>query len=192
VQVLAGGRGLGKFNTGYQGGVHVVESPQAAAAAAEAMLGNRLITKQTGSEGRPCNTVLVVEPLAAKMEKYFAILYDRSVGGPLVIASAKGGVTIEDIAEKDPSCIIKEPVDIVKGMSGSQALGIATKMQFGSASATKQVPFPAISKALCLFLTLKQAAETIQGLYQMFIEKDCTMVRFFSNPLKSPFLTRES
>jgi succinyl-CoA synthetase beta subunit len=105
------------------------------------MLGNRLITKQTGAEGRPCNTVLVVEPLSAKMEKYFAILYDRAVGGPLVIASAKGGVTIEDIAEKDPSCIIKEPVDISKGMTPSQALSIATKMQFGSASATKQVIF---------------------------------------------------
>lgn len=116
-----------------------MESPEAAAKAADAMLGNRLITKQTGAEGRPCNTVLVVEPLAAKMEKYFAILYDRAVGGPLIIASAKGGVTIEDIAEKDPSCIIKEPVDIAKGLSASQALGIATKMQFGSASATKQV-----------------------------------------------------
>jgi hypothetical protein len=116
------------------------------------MLGNRLITKQTGVEGRPCNTVLVVEPLAAKMEKYFAILYDRAVGGPLVIASAKGGVTIEDIAEKDPSCIIKEPIDIAKGMSASQALSIATKMQFGSASATKQVIY--LPPALLLFSSL--------------------------------------
>jgi len=157
-QVLAGGRGLGKFNTGFKGGVHVVETPEAAAKAAEAMLGNRLITKQTGADGRPCNTVLVVEPLAAKMEKYFAILYDRSVGGPLIIASAKGGVTIEDIAEKDPSCIIKEPVDISKGLTPAQASAIATKMQFATASATKQ------------------AADAIQGLYKMFIEKDCTMV----------------
>jgi succinyl-CoA synthetase beta subunit len=145
LQVLAGGRGLGKFNTGFKGGVHVVESAEAAARTAEAMLGNRLITKQTGADGRPCNTVLVVEPLAAKMEKYFAILYDRAVGGPLVIASAKGGVTIEDIAEKDPSCIIKEAVDIVKGMSPAQALAIATKMQFGSSSATQEVHFCRLS-----------------------------------------------
>ena len=106
--------------------------------------------------------------------------YDRAVGGPLIIASAKGGVTIEDIAEKDPSCIIKEPVDIAKGLSASQALGIATKMQFGSASATKQV------RSRCLLLQVCkthmhvpnniQAAEAIQGLYQMFIAKDCTMV----------------
>jgi len=55
----------------------------------------------------------VVETVQSKAEKYFAILMDRAYGGPVVVASAKGGVTIEDIAAADPSAIIKEPIDIM-------------------------------------------------------------------------------
>ena len=54
----------------------------------------------------------VVETVQSKAEKYFAILMDRAYGGPVVVASAKGGVTIEDIAAADPTCIIKEPINI--------------------------------------------------------------------------------
>jgi succinyl-CoA synthetase beta subunit len=71
------------------------------------MIGYKLITKQTGAAGRICNAVAIVEMVQTKQEKYFAILMDRSFGGPVVIASATCGVTIEDIATANPAAIIK-------------------------------------------------------------------------------------
>jgi succinyl-CoA synthetase beta subunit len=158
-QVLAGGRGLGHFSNGFKGGVHVgVKTPKEIKDMAAQMLGHKLITKQTGAGGRICNTVQIVETVQTKSEKYFAILMDRAFGGPVVIASAKGGVTIEDIAAKDPSCIIKEPIDIKTGLAPGQARRIAEKMNFTAASATAD------------------AEKQIQALYNTFIKCDCTMV----------------
>lgn len=82
-----------------QGGVHVAKDKKHAKECAEAMLGNTLITKQTGEEGKPINTLLLVEKFEIKQEKYFAILMDRASGGPLIIGSKTGGTSIEDIAE---------------------------------------------------------------------------------------------
>lgn len=85
-QVLAGGRGLGRFKeNGFQGGVHGVRTPEEAATIAEKMLGNTLQTKQTGERGRICNVVALAEKMKVKREMYFAILLDRASGGPILI-----------------------------------------------------------------------------------------------------------
>jgi len=156
-QVLAGGRGLGHFKENkFQGGVHIIKKAQAQEFA-DKMLGKTLITKQTGAAGKPCNTVMFAEKFEIKTEKYFAILMDRGSGGPVMIGSKTGGTSIEDIAEKDPSAIVKVPVDIMEGISQAQALEMATQMGFAGEQATS-------------------AAKSISNLYKVFIECDCTMV----------------
>ena len=97
--ILAGGRGLGHFSDGLQGGVHIVPSGEAQDVG-EKMLGQLLITKQTGAAGKPVNTVLVAQKMKLINEMYFAILLDRASAGPMVIACSEGGTSIEDLAEK--------------------------------------------------------------------------------------------
>lgn len=163
-QVLAGGRGLGYFKeNNFQGGVHVI-SKSKVAEYADKMLGKTLITKQTGAEGKPNNTLMLAEKVSIVGEKYFAILMDRGSGGPLMIGSKTGGTSIEDIAEADPSAIIKMPVDIATGITADQASSMATQMGFtGGQNA--------------------EAATLISNLYNCFIKCDCTMLEI--NPLAS-------
>lgn len=156
-QVLAGGRGLGHFKeNGFQGGVHIVPKSEAEKMA-DNMLGKTLVTKQTGATGKPCSTVMLAEKFQIKNEKYFAILMDRGSGGPIMIGSKTGGTSIEDIAAADPTAIVKVPVDIIEGLSTAQALEMAQKMGFDGAQATS-------------------AAKSIESLYKVFMECDCTMV----------------
>ena len=89
-QVLAGGRGKGHFDSGLQGGVKLVYSPEEIKSLASQMIGHKLITKQTGTSGRICNSVYVVERLYLRREFYFAIILDRESRGPVVIASSAG------------------------------------------------------------------------------------------------------
>lgn len=124
---------------------------------AEKMLGNTLVTKQTGEKGKPCNRVLLCEKFQIASERYFAILMDRGSGGPVMIGSKVGGTSIEDIAAADPSAIIKKPVDIIQGLSQAEADDMASKMGFAGEQVGK-------------------AAESIMGLYSTFINCDCTMV----------------
>lgn len=157
-QVLAGGRGLGHIKeNGFQGGVHVAKDKAHALELCENMFGKTLVTKQTGEEGKPVNTLLLVEKFEIINERYFAILMDRSASGPLVIGSKTGGTSIEDIAEADPSAIIRMPIDIMKGMNENQAKEMAESMGFTDDKIDK-------------------AAKSIMGLYRVFIECDCTMV----------------
>jgi succinyl-CoA synthetase beta subunit len=157
-QVLAGGRGLGYIKeNNFQGGVHVAKDRAHAVELGENMLGKTLVTKQTGEEGKPVNTLLLVEKFNIKSERYFAILMDRGSGGPLLIGSAIGGTSIEDIAAKDPSAIIKMPINIMRGMTEAQAKEMATKMAFTGAQTD-------------------EAAKSILNLYRVFVECDCTMV----------------
>merc|ERR1712050_229780 len=113
--------------------------------------------KQTGATGKPCNTVMLAEKFQISKEKYFAILMDRGSGGPIMIGSKTGGTSIEDIAAKDPSAIVKVPVDIIDGLSSSQASDMAQKMGFEGAQAVS-------------------AGKSIESLYKVFMECDCTMV----------------
>jgi succinyl-CoA synthetase beta subunit len=124
-QVLAGGRGKGKFDTGLQGGVHVIKTPEEAKDLASKMIGSHLITKQTGAAGRICNAVMLAERRDPSHEYYVAVLNDRASEGPVLVASAQGGMNIEEVAAKDPDAIITTPINYAKGLSKEEALGVA-------------------------------------------------------------------
>jgi succinyl-CoA synthetase beta subunit len=162
-QVLAGGRGKGKFDSGLQGGVHMVESPQQAKEFAEKMLGNHLITKQTGAKGRICNAVMLAERRQPAHEYYIAVLNDRVTQGPVLVASAQGGMNIEEVAAKDPNAIITTPINFEKGLSKDEALSVAKKLGFSDAS------------------TQSQAADIFINLYRIFKDKDATQIEI--NPM---------
>merc|ERR1712123_73706 len=110
-QVLAGGRGKGHFAGGAKGGVRLVYSPEEVEEASAGMIGDFLITKQTGAEGRICNRVMVTERKYTRKE--------------FCIASSEGGVNIEEVAEKNPDAIVKFPIDVVKGLEFEGAKEIA-------------------------------------------------------------------
>merc|ERR1711902_220840 len=116
-QVLAGGRGKGSFKGGYKGGVQLVYSPEEVETAAKGMIGDFLITKQTGADGRICNSVMVTERKYTRKEYYIAIMNERAFNGPVIIASSEGGVNIEETAEKNPDAIVKFPIDVMEGLS---------------------------------------------------------------------------
>ena len=111
-QVLAGGRGKGSFKGGYKGGVQLVYNPDEVEAASKGMIGDYLITKQTGEDGRICNSVMVTERKYTRKEYYIAIMNERAFNGPVIIASSEGGVNIEETAEKNPDAIVKFPISI--------------------------------------------------------------------------------
>ncbi|EDQ91310.1 uncharacterized protein MONBRDRAFT_20070 [Monosiga brevicollis MX1] len=161
-QVLAGGRGKGHFDNGFQGGVHVVKGEDEIRSAADNMIGHRLITKQTDEHGRPCNMVQIAECMDIDKEFYFALLMDRSMGGPCIVGSSQGGMDIEAVAEATPDAIIKVPVDIKEGLSTDKAIQVAKDMGFADDIAPK-------------------AAQEMINLYTLFLEKDCTLVEI--NPL---------
>ena len=113
-QVHAGGRGKA-------GGVKVAHSPKQAGELAEAMLGSRLITKQTGAEGEVIEAVLIEQGLDIKKEFYFGITLDREQGRHVLIASAHGGMDIEQVAATVPGGILRQTVDPYLGVKAYQA-----------------------------------------------------------------------
>lgn len=159
-QILAGGRGLGTFKSGLQGGVHICKTEEVEGLAKQ-MIGETLVTKQTGPTGKPVNCLYVAKKMQLQNEKYFAILLDRGSGGPLVIACSEGGTSIEDLAEKYPDKIIKVPIDINTGITEEQASQIVDGLEVSGDKAA--------------------AAEQVKGLYKLFVDSDCTMVEV--NPL---------
>jgi succinyl-CoA synthetase beta subunit len=159
-QILAGGRGLGTFTNGFQGGVHVIKSSEVAEYAGK-MLGQTLVTKQSGPAGKPVDTLLIAKKMKLVNEMYFAIMLDRTTMGPLIIACAEGGTSIEDLAEKYPEKIIKVPVNIKEGITDSQAAEVVQGLACSGDKAA--------------------AAEQVKALYTLFAEADCTMVEV--NPL---------
>ncbi|CAE6468987.1 unnamed protein product [Rhizoctonia solani] len=161
-QVLAGGRGKGKFDTGLQGGVHKVSSPEEAKDFASKMIGSKLITKQTGAAGRICNAVMLAERRDPTHEYYVAVLNDRNTGSPVIVASAQGGMNIEEVAAKDPSAIITTPVHYKNGLSKEAALELAGKLGLKGQQA-------------------EGAAEIFINLTKIFREKDATQIEI--NPM---------
>lgn len=160
-QVLTGGRGKGHFKGGLKGGVKTVFSPEEAEQLASRMLGDLLITKQTGEKGRICNAVMIAERKYQRREYYFTIMLERAYGGPVLIASTQGGMNIEEVAEETPEAIITEPIDIVKGLTTEQATRVADQ--------------------LGLTNKREEAAEMFQKIYNLFIKYDATMIEI--NPL---------
>src|SRR4029079_2035197 len=120
-QVHAGGRGKGTFTNGFKGGVHLCKSPAEVPEVAAKMLGQTLVTHQTGAAGRLVNKILVAKSVEIAREIYFAILLARATATPLVVASTEGGVEIETVAEKSPEKIMREPIDPLAGMQPFQA-----------------------------------------------------------------------
>lgn len=161
-QVLAGGRGLGTFKNGFHGGVHIVTRPSQARDYASKMIGQYLVTKQTGADGRICNEVFMVERLYLRRECYLSILLDRSANGPVIIASPKGGTSIEDVAAATPEAILKEPIDLFTGPTEEQMAKIGTFMGFQGKS-------------------LEGFKQTLKGLWNMYSKTDATLIEV--NPL---------
>src|SRR5436189_4978858 len=161
-QIHAGGRGKGAFKNGFKGGVHVRKTPEEVREVAAKMLGQILVTHQTGPAGRVVNKVLVAESTDIAREIYFAILLDRATAAPLIVASTEGGVEIETVAAKTPEKIIREPIDPLAGLQPFQARKIAKQLGFEHAQT-------------------KAATKLFDGLYRTFVGCDCSMVEI--NPL---------
>ena len=125
-QVHAGGRGKGTFKSGYQGGVKLCKTADDVYEKAKAMLGQVLVTKQTGPDGRLVTTLLITVAPDIKKELYLAVLLDRATSRPVVMASTEGGMDIEEVAAKTPEKILKESIDPAVGMMPYQARKIAS------------------------------------------------------------------
>ena len=161
-QIHAGGRGKGAFTNGFKGGVHVRKTPAEVRDVAAKMLGEILVTHQTGPAGRKVNKVLVAESADIAREIYFAVLLDRATAAPVIVASTEGGVEIEAVAAKSPEKIIREPINPLAGLQPFQTRKLAKQLGFESSQ-------------------LKSASKLFEGLYRTFIAYDCSMVEV--NPL---------
>ena len=161
-QIHAGGRGKGTFKDGFQGGVHVVSTPEDAKAKAEAMLGNVLVTKQTGEAGKEVSTIYFNDATDIDKEYYLAILMDRATSQPVIIASTEGGMDIEEVAEQTPEKILKVLIDPTLGIRPFQARQVAFGLELKGDS-------------------FKQCVKLVTKLYAFFWQKDCSQVEV--NPL---------
>ncbi|HBN76743.1 MAG TPA: succinate--CoA ligase subunit beta, partial [Planctomycetaceae bacterium] len=125
-QIHAGGRGKGTFKeVPEQHGVVLVRSPEEAEENASRMLGNTLVTIQTGDEGKQVNTLFVEEGLDIARELYLGIVIDRETLCPVLIMSSEGGMEIEVVAEEAPEKILREHFDADLGLMPYQARNIA-------------------------------------------------------------------
>ena len=163
-QIHAGGRGAGRFadDPNGKGGVRLARSAAEVRAAAEAMLGHTLITKQTGPHGRPVRRVYVEAGCEIARELYLSLLVDRITGRVTLIASTEGGMEIEQVSLAHPEKILQVGIDPASGLAGFHARRLAAG----------------------LGLTGKQAAafgKFIGGIYAAFIALDCAVIEI--NPL---------
>ena len=149
-QIHAGGRGKA-------GGVKLAKSPDEAASLAAGILGMKLVTPQTGAAGRIVRRLLVEEGLDIKRELYLSILVDRTAGAPVIMASAAGGMEIEEVAKDRPEAILRQPVRPETGFQPYHA----RKIGFGLG-----LP-PQMAGTVTKFL---------QSLYRAFVETDASLL----------------
>jgi len=154
-QIHGGGRGKA-------GGVKTAEIPGEAEEIAAALLGTRLVTHQTGPEGLPVNAVLIEEAVDVERELYLSVLIDTSEKVPLMMASEAGGMEIEEVATKSPERILKQYIDPATGLLPYQCRNLAYGMNLAPEY-------------------IRPATQTMASMYQLFIEKDCSLVEI--NPL---------
>jgi succinyl-CoA synthetase beta subunit len=162
-QIHAGGRGKGRFKEhSDQAGVVLCKSADEAKQNAARMLGSTLVTIQTGEEGKQVHTLYVEQGLEIARELYFAVILDREVGKPFCIASAEGGMAIEELAEEHPEKIIREHFDPAIGLQPFQArkLGYALGLEDSA---------------------MKSAGNFFPRIGRFFVDNDCSMVEI--NPL---------
>jgi succinyl-CoA synthetase beta subunit len=124
-QIHAGGRGQGVFKSGLQGGVKLCASANEVFDRAQAMLGQTLVTRQTGPGGHVVSKLLIEAAASIKKEYYLAVLLDRAAARPVVMASTEGGMDIEEVAAKTPEKILKETIDPAAGFQPLQARRLA-------------------------------------------------------------------
>jgi succinyl-CoA synthetase beta subunit len=158
-QIHAGGRGKG-------GGVRLARSLEDAIDITRKMIGMKLVTHQTGSEGREVHTVLIEEALKIKQEFYLGVVLDRAVSRLVFMASAAGGMEIEEVAAHEPEKILKEVIDPGVGLQAFQA----RKLAFGIG-----LPKETINKAV-KFMT---------ALYRAYVDLDASLAEI------NPFLLTE-
>ncbi|KAK8721446.1 hypothetical protein OTU49_012720, partial [Cherax quadricarinatus] len=161
-QILAGGRGKGHFDNGFQGGVHLTKDCNEVAYLVEKMVGHKLITKQTPKDGILVSKVMVAESVDILRETYFCILMDREHNGPVMIASPDGGMDIEEVAEKTPERLLTQPIDIHEGITDDMALKVADFLKFEGPLREK-------------------CAKEVKGIWKMFLGVDATQIEI--NPL---------
>jgi len=154
-QIHAGGRGKG-------GGVKLAGSPAEAEEWAGKILGMQLVTPQTGPQGQRVQKVLVEEAADIAQELYLAVTLDRAVGKPIVMASAAGGMDIEEVAARDPQAILKLPFDPHLGLFPFQARQVARFLGLRGETAAK-------------------AAKLLRALAAAYVETDASLVEI--NPL---------
>ena len=154
-QVHSGARGKA-------GGIIVCNSPLEVAQAADKLLGKKLVTNQTGPEGKITNRVYIEEATEIKKELYLGLVFDRSSESIMVVASTEGGMSVEEISKNKPETIIRSKIEVAVGMQKFQAREIA----FGLGIEAKLIA---------------RAADTIIGCYRAFSELDATMVEV--NPM---------
>jgi succinyl-CoA synthetase beta subunit len=161
-QVHAGGRGKGTFKNGFKGGVHLVQTPEEAGEIAGKMIGQVLVTHQTGEEGKLVSKVMVADGVEIEKEYYLAILMDRESKSPVIVASTEGGVNIEDVAEHTPEKIFHQVIHPLLGLQPYEVRKLSSKLGFAGDQA-------------------KQFGKLLAALYRLFLECDCSMVEI--NPL---------
>ncbi len=162
-QIHAGGRGKGRFKEfPDQPGVVLVRSADEARENAKRMLGQTLVTLQTGPEGKQVNALLVEEGLAVARELYLGVVVDREAGGPVLIASSEGGMSIEEVARQFPEKILREPVDVDYGLHAFQARKLAYKLGLSDTA-------------------VKDAGRFFPALCRFFLDNDCSLAEI--NPL---------
>jgi len=162
-QIHAGGRGKGTvIGNEAQRGVQLVRSAEEAATVAKNLLGNKLVTIQTGPAGQTVSTIFVEEGCKIARELYLGIVLDRAVAKPVLMCSSEGGVEIEKVAEETPEKIFKEHFDPHAGLYGYQVRNLCEKLGLKGASVASAEKF---MKALC----------------RLYVQYDCSLVEI--NPL---------
>ena len=149
-QIHAGGRGKG-------GGVKLARSVEEATELAGKILGMTLVTHQTGVEGRLVRRLLIEEGLDIKKEIYLGLLVDRASGAPVFMASAAGGMEIEEVARQNPAAILRETIHPALGLQPYQARKLAFGIGLSAEAAANAVPF-------------------FQSLYRAFVETDASLL----------------
>ncbi len=163
-QIHAGGRGAGHFtnNPEGKGGVRLCKTVEEVKEAAEAMMGNTLVTIQTGPEGKQVNRLYVTDGVDIEKEYYCSVVLDRATSRVTFMVSTEGGMDIEEVAEHSPEKIIKTSVDPASGISGFHC----RKLAFGLGLKGAQI---------------KSATKFFANLYKAFIELDASIVEI--NPM---------
>ncbi|MEZ5814101.1 MAG: ADP-forming succinate--CoA ligase subunit beta [Alphaproteobacteria bacterium] len=163
-QIHAGGRGAGHFKGAGddKGGVRLCKSIDAVREAAEAMMGQTLVTKQTGPEGKEVQRLYVTDGVDIEKEYYCSLLLDRATSKVTFMVSTEGGMDIEEVAHENPDAITKVAIDPLGGMSDADAAKLADALQLSGGAKESAIPF-------------------FKNLYKCYVELDCSIVEI--NPM---------